>query len=79
MDRDEEMSKMEFQRFLQRIPTQFKERFENTGLTFEAIAGDDQEIDFKEMGSLIEKLLAENDEKMQVSAQKVAAVSGQPS
>jgi len=79
MDRDEEMSKMEFHRFLHRVPTQFKDRFESMGLTFEAVAGEDQEIDFKEMGALIEKLLAENDEKKHVSAQKVVATTGQPS
>lgn len=92
MDRDEDMSKMEFQRFLQRIPKQFKERFEAKGLTFEAIAGEDKEIDFREMGALIEKLLDENDEKKKLSVQKsltgaqadqavaaANAVPGQPS
>lgn len=70
MDRDEEMSKVEFQRFLQRIPTQFKDRFEATGLTFDSVAGDNQMVDFREMGNLIDKLLTENDDKKKLQAKK---------
>ncbi|CAD7697355.1 unnamed protein product [Ostreobium quekettii] len=72
LDRDEDFSKQEFQRFLQRIPTQFRRRFEASGLTFEAVAGEDQEISFKEMGGLIDRLLAENDEKRSTASPKAS-------
>jgi len=70
LDHDEKMSKEEFQRFLQRIPAQFKKRFEELHLTFAAIAGADKGIDYKEMGSLIDKLITENDEQVASRANK---------
>ncbi|CAD7705393.1 unnamed protein product [Ostreobium quekettii] len=70
MDRDEKMSKEEFQRFLQRIPAQFKKRFEELDLTFASIAGADKGIDYKEMGRLIDRLIAENDEQVASRANK---------
>ncbi|CAD7705392.1 unnamed protein product [Ostreobium quekettii] len=70
MDRDEKMSKVEFQRFLQRIPAQYKKRFDNMGLTFDAIAGEDQGIDFREMGQLIDKLLVETSDKISQQAKQ---------
>lgn len=69
LDRDAAMSKIEFERFLQRIPVQFRTRFQAMNLTFEDIAGEDKQIDFKEMGSLIDKLMQENCEKKEKHAE----------
>lgn len=68
MDRDAAMSKQEFERFIQRIPKHLQERFQAMGTSFEEIAGEDMMIDHREMGGLIDKLLAENAEKTPVQA-----------
>jgi len=63
MDRDESMSKNEFERFLQRIPEHLRDRFVKSNKTFEDIAGKDMVIDHEEMKGLIDMLMNENASK----------------
>jgi len=65
MDRDESMSKNEFDRFLQRIPEHLRDRFAKSNKSFEDIAGKDMVIDHEEMKGLIDMLMNENASKKQ--------------
>ncbi len=58
LDQKEGMSKIEYERFVQRIPKHLKDSFvalQDT--TFDAVAGDDKKLDYKEVESLVTSIV----------------------
>ncbi|GMH37387.1 hypothetical protein BSKO_05260 [Bryopsis sp. KO-2023] len=64
LDQDVGMSKVEFADFMGRVPTHLQARFNERGLTFEKVAGDDGVIDFMEIEQMISTLMEENSNKL---------------
>lgn len=60
VDRDAGMSKEEFNKFLERIPSKLRKKYMSMGYTYADIAGADGTIDFMEIDALINKLVEEN-------------------
>ena len=65
LDKDAGMQEPEFNDFFNRMPKHLQERFKALGLTFEKVAGDDGVIDFMEIEDMINKLMAETDQKIE--------------
>ena len=65
LDKDAGMQEDEFNNFFARMPTHLQNRFKAMGLTFERVAGNDGVIDFMEIEGMINKLMAETEEKIE--------------
>ena len=64
LDKDAGMQEAEFNDFFARIPPHLQNRFKALGLTFAKVAGDDGVVDFMEIEDMINKLMSENDQKI---------------
>ena len=64
LDKDAGMQRPEFNDFVSRMPKHLQNRFKALGLTFEKVAGEDGVVDFMEIEDMINKLMAETDEKI---------------
>ena len=58
LDNKEGMKREEYERFIQRIPKNFKKDFEKLGYnSFERVAGDNKIVDYKEIKEMVEALV----------------------
>ena len=58
LDNKEGMKREEYERFIQRIPNNFKKDFEKLGYnSFERVAGDNKIVDYKEIKEMVEALV----------------------
>ena len=65
LDKDAGMQEDEFNNFFARMPIHLQNRFKALGLTFDKVAGNDGVIDFMEIEGMINKLMAETEEKIE--------------
>lgn len=58
-DNEEGMTEEEYNKWVERIPARFRKIMDQRGITFEQFAGEDRNMDYKEMADLIEELMKE--------------------